>query len=46
MAYGHLSKMYHDGNVLNGPARPRSTAELYAIRAAVRTQRLARVRGS
>jgi hypothetical protein len=46
MAYGHLSKMYKDGNVLNGPARPRSTAELYEIRAAVRAQRLARLRGT
>jgi hypothetical protein len=46
MAYGHLTTMYHDGNVLNGPARPRSTAELFAIRAAVRKQRLARVRGT
>ena len=46
MSYGHLSRMYHDGNVLNGPARPRSTAELFAIRAAVRKQRLSRVRSS
>jgi hypothetical protein len=46
MAYGHLSKMYKDGNVLNGPARPRSTAEMFAIRAAVRAQRLGRVRGT
>jgi hypothetical protein len=46
MAYGHLTKMYKDGSVLNGPARPRSTAELFAIRAAVRATRLSRVRGS
>jgi hypothetical protein len=46
MAYGHLSQMYKDGTVLNGPARPRSTAELFAIRAVVRAQRLERVRGA
>jgi hypothetical protein len=46
MSYGHLSTMYHDGTVLNGPARPRSTAELFAIRASVRKQRLSRVRSS
>jgi len=46
MAYGHLTQMYKDGDVLNGPARPRSTAELFAIRAAVRAQRGARVRGT
>jgi hypothetical protein len=45
MAYGHLTTMYRDGNVLNGPTRPRSTAELFAIRAAVRAQRLGRGRG-
>jgi hypothetical protein len=44
MAYGHLTKMYKDGSVLNGPARPRSTAEMFAIRAAVRANRLSRVR--
>jgi hypothetical protein len=46
MSLPHLSTMYHDGTVLNGPARPRSTAELFAIRAAVRTRRLTRVRGT
>jgi hypothetical protein len=46
MSLPHLTTMYHDGNVLNGPARPRSTAELFAIRAAVRTRRLSRVRGT
>jgi hypothetical protein len=46
MAYGHLTKMYHDGAVLNGPARPRSTADLFAIRAAVRASRLSRVPGN
>jgi len=46
MAYGHLTKMYRDGAVLNGPTRPRSTREMFAIRAAVRSSRLARVRAS
>jgi hypothetical protein len=46
MALPHLTTMYHDGTVLNGPARPRSTAEFAAIRAAVRARRLTRVRGT
>jgi hypothetical protein len=46
MSLPHLSTMYHDGSVLNGPARPRSTGELFAIRAAVRTRRQTRVRGT
>jgi hypothetical protein len=46
MSLPHLSTMYNDGTVLSGPARPRSTAELFAIRTAVRTNRLARVRGT
>ena len=46
MAYGHLTTMYRDGAVLSGPARPRSTADLFTIRAAVRAGRLSRVRGS
>ena len=35
MSLPHLTTMYHDGTVLNGRARPRSTAELFAIRAAI-----------
>ena len=46
MAYGHLTTMYRDGAVLNGPARPRSTREMFIIRATVRNTRLARLRGS
>ena len=46
MSFPHLTTMYHDGTVLNGPTRPRSTAELFAIRAAVRTRRQTRVRGA
>jgi hypothetical protein len=46
MSLPHLATMYHDGIVLNGPTRPRSTAELFAIRAAVRTRRQTRVRGT
>jgi hypothetical protein len=46
MSLPHLTTMYDDGTVLNGPARPRSTGDLAAIRAAVRTRRLTRVRGT
>ena len=44
MSYGHLTKMYRDGAVLNGPARPRSTRDMFEIRASVRGKRLARLR--
>ena len=46
MAYGHLTQMYRDGAVLNGPARPRSTRDMFVIRATVRDTRLARLRGT
>jgi hypothetical protein len=46
MAYGHLTQMYREGAVLNGPARPRSTRDMFVIRATVRDSRLARLRGT
>jgi hypothetical protein len=46
MALGHLTTMYRDGAVLSGPARPRSTRDMFVIRATVRGSRMARLRGT
>jgi hypothetical protein len=46
MSLPHLTTMYYDGTMLTGPARPRSNGDQAALRATVRTRRLARVRGT
>ena len=46
MSLSYLTQLMYEGTMLNGPARPRSTGDTAAARAAVRTRRLTRVRGT
>jgi hypothetical protein len=44
MSLSHLSTLYRDGVMLNGPARARHSAHYAAVRAEVRTRRQERQR--
>jgi len=46
MSLPYQSWLIHDGLMLTGPVRPRTSAHHGAIRAAVRTRRLARLRAA